>query len=109
MAVEASEKASSGPNADDASAVPVCTGAIKPVAPDGNCMFSAALAELHRVGASASKPVEHVQALRDTLLAWVVKNGDAICAGLTIEQWVEFETGESLAGYVRRMSRPSEW
>ena len=86
-----------------------CTGQVKPVDPDGDCMFSASLSELKRLGVARDRKVVDVHQLRSSLLDWVSRNGDAICAGLTISQWIEFETGETLAGYERRMRRRSEW
>ena len=95
-------------------------------------MFSAALSELRRLGVAGDidsrephaaqtsdvpplRPMwgrtstPGVQQLRDVLLDWVSQNGDAECAGLTIRQWVEFETGETLSSYERRLRRPAQW
>ena len=75
------------------------------VLPDGNCMFSAALSELRRLGLSCDTSLK----LRSVLLSWVSKNGEKVCNGLKIRQWIEYETGETLENYVKRMRRPSEW
>ena len=84
-----------------------CTGTVHPVAPDGNCMFSVALSELVRL--EATSVATSVADLRHVLLLWVESNGEAVCSDLTVSQWIEFETDETLAQYVRRMRMPSQW
>ena len=53
--------------------------------------------------------VAGVDQLRVDLLMWVAKSGETVCFGLTIEQWVNLETDETLAEYTKRMQLPYQW
>lgn len=91
-----------------ASEEPACgTGHVLPVPMDGNCLFHSAFRELRRLRIGELTDAHH---LRMCLMDWIASNGDkAECGGLTLGQWVELETEESLERYVARMRKDGEW
>jgi hypothetical protein len=94
-----------------------CTGTVNHVSADGKCQFHSALHELRRLGLFTEPvatgvndvSVSGVDKLRADLMMWVANNGETLCFGQTIEQWVNSETSETLAEYTKRMRLPYEW
>ena len=88
---------------------PEVTGRIEDVPKDGNCLFHSFHRELVRLSV-ANLDIPTAAALRHILMEWIAKHGDKTeCAELTLAQWIELETEESLEQYVTRMSRNAEW
>ena len=84
------------------------TGRVVPVPMDGNCLFHSAFRELRRL--RLAQDVGSAHALRLKLLDWIATNGTkAECNDLTVEQWINLETEESLKTYVNRLKRNGEW
>ena len=87
---------------------PLLTGRVDIAPMDGNCLFHAALSELMRLQKNAD--VRDAHALRLRLIEWVAAHGEkAECADLTLAQWIELETEESLSAYVSRLRRNGQW
>ena len=92
-----------------------CTGTVNHVSADGKCLFHAALHELRRLGlftepgATGVNGVAGVDQLRANVLTWIANNGETLCFGQTIEQWINAETNETLAEYTKRMRKPDKW
>jgi hypothetical protein len=81
------------------------------VSADGKCLFHAALRELRRLGLFTEPGAtdDGVDRLRADVLTWIANNGETLCFGQTIEQWINAETNETLAEYTKRMRKPDKW
>ncbi len=84
------------------------TGRVEPVPMDGNCLFTAALRELTRLGLNGH--LSTAAHMRAAIMDWVQRRGgDTQCAELTLAEWIMLETEESLENYVARLKTNGEW
>jgi hypothetical protein len=87
---------------------PELTGRVDPVPMDGNCLFTAALRELKRLGLNGS--LSTATHMRAAIMEWVqARASETKCAELTLAEWIMLETEESLENYVARLKADGEW
>ena len=92
--------------------VPKSAACILEIASDGSCLFTALIVALLSRAGGRDRAQEALNAdhLRQTLINWLEANPEALISDLPMRDWVNFDSGLTVASYCKKMrGRGAEW